>query len=176
MTRVGTCGVESRSEVSGKCEPGSTWLGLRGYRCSPVGMDSDLNEVQERGEDSAFGAALEEGRHDRALAMAEQGMEDPNTPDWLVTSEGLRVALAADDPEQVVGQMSDARRLSLRRLGREPDALEHEVEAFRAKNAVGETLRVAAGRALDRRLGSVPPEWRGICGSPSSSAEVEGTA
>lgn len=114
MTRVGTCGVESRSEVSGKCEPGSTWLGLRGYRCSPVGMDSDLNEVQEQGEDSAFRAALEEGRHDRALAMAERGMEDPNTPDWFVTSEGLRVALAADDPEQVVDRMSDARRLSLR--------------------------------------------------------------
>jgi hypothetical protein len=52
--------------------------------------------------------------------------------------------------------MSDARRLSLKRLGREPDALEHEVEAFRARNDVGETMRVEAGRASNRRLG-IPP-------------------
>lgn len=52
--------------------------------------------------------------------------------------------------------MSDARRLSLKRLGREPDALEHEVETFRARKDVGGTIRIDAERALDRRLG-IPP-------------------
>lgn len=208
-------------------------------------FDADLEEGQAARDESEFREVLREGRHDRALEIAEQGAEDSDTPDWLVTSmleavglslaaagrydesiaaferaleldwdvipdgrceiarvlleagrndeadalwkelrdadpdgvwtlnagglsyndvgrdeeavewlaEGLRVALAADDPEQVVDQMSDARRLSLRRLGREPDALEHEVEAFRAKNAVGETMRLTTGRAVDRQLG-----------------------
>lgn len=85
------------------------------------------------------------------LSYSGVGREE-EAVEWL--AEGLRVTLAADDPEQVVDQMSDARRLSLRRLGREPDALEHEVEALRAKNAVGETLRFTAARAAGRQLGA----------------------
>jgi hypothetical protein len=79
---------------------------------------------------------------------------DEEAVKWL--GEGLRLALAADDPLQIVDQMSDARRLSLKRLGREPDSPEHEVEAFRARKDVGGTIRVEAERALDRRLG-IPP-------------------
>lgn len=76
---------------------------------------------------------------------------DDEAVEWL--GEGLRVALAREDPERVVDQMSDARRLSLRRLGREPDALEHEVEAFRAKAAEREEERIGALRASARRAG-----------------------
>lgn len=118
---------------------------------------------------------LEAGRHDQADALWRElwaanpeeqwtlnagGLSyhevgrDEDAVKWL--GEDLRLALADDDPLQIVDQMSDARRLSLKRLGREPDALEREVEAFRARKSVGETTRVEAGRALDRRLG-VPP-------------------
>lgn len=87
---------------------------------------------------------LEAGRHDEAdarwrelwaadpeeqwtlnaggLSYHEAG-RDEEAIKWL--GEGLRLALADDDPLRIVDQMSDARRLSLRRLGREPDALEH---------------------------------------------------
>ena len=87
------------------------------------------------------------------LSYHESG-RDEEAVKWL--GEGLRLALADDDPLQIVDQMSDARRLSLKRLGREPDALEYEVEAFRARKSVGETTRVEADRDLDRRLG-IPP-------------------
>jgi tetratricopeptide (TPR) repeat protein len=118
---------------------------------------------------------LEAGRHDEADALwRELRAVDPEEPwtlnagglsynevgrdeeaiEWL--GAGLRIALAEDDSLKIVDQMSDARRLSLRRLGREPDALEHEVEAYRARQGVGETMRVEEDRALDRRLG-IPP-------------------
>lgn len=88
------------------------------------------------------------------LSYHEAG-RDEEAVRWL--GEGLRLALADDDPLQIVDQMSDARRLSLRRLGREPDAREHEVEAFRARKDVGATIRVEADRALGRRLGTPSP-------------------
>jgi tetratricopeptide (TPR) repeat protein len=83
------------------------------------------------------------------LAYHEVG-RDEEAVAWL--GEGLRVALSRDDPEQVVDQMSDARRVSLRRLGRDLDGLEREVEAFRAELSDrelqrAEELRVAAKRA-----------------------------
>jgi hypothetical protein len=87
------------------------------------------------------------------LSYHEAG-RDEEAVKWL--GEGLRLALADDDPLQIVDQMSDARRLSLKRLGREPDALEHEVEALRARKDIGGTTRVEEGLALDRRLG-IPP-------------------
>jgi tetratricopeptide (TPR) repeat protein len=83
------------------------------------------------------------------LAYNEVG-RDQEAAEWL--AEGLRVALARDDPERVVDQMSDARRVSLRRLGRELDELERDVDAFRARAAKLEQeraveLRVAAKQA-----------------------------
>jgi hypothetical protein len=118
---------------------------------------------------------LEAGRHDEADALwQELWAAEPEEP-WMLNAgglsyhevgrdedavrwlgEGLRIALADEDPLQIVDQMSDARRLSLKRLGRESDALEHEVEAFRARKDVGGTIRVEADRAWDRRLG-IPP-------------------
>lgn len=118
---------------------------------------------------------LEADRHDQADALwRELWAAEPEEP-WMLNAgglsyhevgrdedavrwlgEGLRIALADGDPLQIVDQMSDARRLSLKRLGREPDALEHEVEALRVRKDVGGTMRVEAGRALDRRLG-IPP-------------------
>ena len=79
---------------------------------------------------------------------------DEEAVKWL--GEGLRLALADEDPLQIVDQMSDARRQSLKRLGREPDALEHEVEAFRARQGIGQMREVEADRASARRFG-IPP-------------------
>jgi tetratricopeptide (TPR) repeat protein len=118
---------------------------------------------------------LEAGRHDEADALwRELWAADPEEP-WTLNAgdlsyneagrdeeavrwlgEGLRIALSDGDPLRIVDQMSDARRLSLKRLGREPDDLEHEVEASRARRGVGETMRVEAC-ALDRQLGTPPP-------------------
>jgi hypothetical protein len=49
--------------------------------------------------------------------------------------------------------MSDARRVSLQRLGREQDELEREVDAFRVKAAAREEERMAALRVSLRRSG-----------------------
>lgn len=84
------------------------------------------------------------------LSYHEAG-RDAEAVKWL--GEGLRLALADDDPLQIVDQMSDARRLSLKRLGREPDSLEHEVEAFRAREDLAAAIRIGKERDLDRRLG-----------------------
>ncbi|MDQ2894946.1 MAG: SEC-C metal-binding domain-containing protein [Actinomycetota bacterium] len=79
-----------------------------------------------------------------------QVARDPDAVQWL--GEGLRVAIGRDDPEHVVDQMSDVRRVSLRRLGQELDEREREVEAFRAGAAARRQeqvteLRLAATRA-----------------------------
>jgi tetratricopeptide (TPR) repeat protein len=84
------------------------------------------------------------------LAYNQVG-RDEEAVEWL--TDGLRVALANEDPEHVVNQMSDARRLSLRRLGREQDELEREVDTFRARAAVREEERMAALRGSLRRSG-----------------------
>ncbi len=84
------------------------------------------------------------------LAYNQVG-RDEEAVEWL--ADGVRVALAKDDPQHVVDQMSDARRASLRRLGRELDELELDVEAFRARAAVREEKRMAALRGSLRRSG-----------------------
>ena len=78
---------------------------------------------------------------------------DEEAVEWLAA--GLRAAIDREDPEHVADQMSDARRLSLRRLGREQDELERDVDAFRARGGGargGAHVRVprlaAAGRAF----------------------------
>jgi hypothetical protein len=82
------------------------------------------------------------------MAYAQVG-RDADAVEWL--GEGVRVAIARDDPERVVDQMSGTRRVSLKRLGRELDELEREVETFRARMAVRKPeelteLRTAAAR------------------------------
>jgi len=84
------------------------------------------------------------------LAFNQVG-RDAEAVEWL--AGGLRVALAEEDPQHVVDQMSDARRASLRRLGRDQDDLEREVDAFRARAAVREEERMASLRASLRRSG-----------------------
>jgi tetratricopeptide (TPR) repeat protein len=84
------------------------------------------------------------------LAYNDAG-RDEEAVQWL--ADGLRVALANEDPEHVVDQMSGARRLSLRRLGREHDELEHEVNAFRARAALREEQRIVELRGSLRRSG-----------------------
>jgi hypothetical protein len=84
------------------------------------------------------------------LAFNQVG-RDEEAVEWL--ADGLRVALAGEDAEHVVDQMSDARRLSLKRLGREQDELEREVDAFRARAAVRAEEQTAALRTSLRRSG-----------------------
>jgi SEC-C motif-containing protein len=99
------------------------------------------------------------------LAYHEAG-RDREAVEWLAA--GLRVALADEDAEHVVDQMSHARRRSLRELGRDPDTLEHEVDAFRARAAVREEERRADLRASLRRSG-IP-----VCGTRVDVAWVSG--
>jgi hypothetical protein len=67
------------------------------------------------------------------MADAEVG-RDAEAIEWL--AEAVRLAMVREVPEHVVDEMSDTRRLSLRRAGQELDQLEREVEAFRARAAV----------------------------------------
>ena len=83
------------------------------------------------------------------MAYGQVG-RDLEAVEWF--GEGLRVAIGRDDPEHVVDQMSDVRRVCLRRLGQELDEREREVQAFRAGAAARRQeqmteLRVAATRA-----------------------------
>ena len=82
------------------------------------------------------------------FAYGEAG-RDEEAAEWL--AEGLRIAMDRDDPERVVDQMSDERRVSLRRLGRELDELEREVEAFRARAVAREQQRRAEVRAAAKQ-------------------------
>jgi tetratricopeptide (TPR) repeat protein len=70
---------------------------------------------------------------------------------WL--GAGLRVAIDREDPERVVDQLSDARRVSLRRLGLDRDGLELEVETFLAAKAARDEERAAELRRQMRRAG-----------------------
>ncbi len=79
--------------------------------------------------------------------------------EWLAA--GLRRAIDRDDPERVVDQMSHARRLSLRRLGRERDDLEREVETFRAQVAQRDEQRAAESRRTMRAAG-IPTRGRAV--------------
>jgi hypothetical protein len=92
------------------------------------------------------------------LAYNQVG-RDEEAVEWL--ADGLRMAITNEDPEHVVDQMSDARRLSLRRLGSEQDELEREVDAFRAKAAVREEERMSALRGSLRRSG-IPVRGRPV--------------
>ncbi len=85
-----------------------------------------------------------------AHAYSQVG-RDEEAVEWLAA--GLRVAIGRDDPEHVVDQMSDARRVSLRRLGRELDELERDVEAFRARAASRQHERLSELRMTTKRAG-----------------------
>jgi len=85
------------------------------------------------------------------MAYAQVG-RDAEAVEWL--GEGVRVAIALDDPEHVVDQMSDTRRVSLKRLGRDLDELEREVETFRARVAVRKHEELTKFRAAAARIGT----------------------
>jgi hypothetical protein len=85
------------------------------------------------------------------MAYAHVG-RDVDAIEWL--GEGVRVAISRDDPEHVVDQMSDTRRISLKRVGRELDALEREVETFRARMAVREQEELTEFRSTAARIGT----------------------
>ena len=124
----------------GRCEIARVLL-LAGGNPAADGLWAEL-----RANDPAGAWTLNAG----GLAYNEVG-RDEEAVEWL--GDGLRVAMRRDDPEHVVDQMSDARRSSLRRLGRELDELERQVEAFRARAAVLEEEQLDAFRAAAKRSG-----------------------
>jgi tetratricopeptide (TPR) repeat protein len=77
---------------------------------------------------------------------------DGEAIEWL--GAALRVAIRREDPEHVVDQMSDVRRVSLRRMGLQLDELEREVEAFRARAAVRKQDELTEFRAAATRVGA----------------------
>jgi len=97
------------------------------------------------------------------MAYGEVG-RDEEAVEWLAA--GLRIAIDRDDPEHIVDQMSDARRVGLRRLGRGLDGLEREVEAFRARARVRRQTQLDELRVAARASGTP------VRGSPITAAWV----
>ncbi len=126
------------------------WEGVPDGRCEIARV---LLLAGRHDEADALWAGLREADPDGVWTLNAGGFayhrvsRDEEAVEWF--GEGIRLALADDDPLHVVDQMSDARRVSLRRLGRKLDALELAVEAWRARLAE----REAEQRAEARREG-----------------------
>lgn len=111
---------------------------------------------------------LKAGRTDEAHALLEEVKAD--TPDdvWLYNqaalayqdagdheralvwiTQGLELALATGDPEEVVAQLIDIRRVSLKHLGRDLDALEQRADEF-LEERLAELRSQRLGRDVDR--------------------------
>lgn len=123
----------------GRCEIARVLLLAGRHREADI-MRAELREADPEGVWTLYAGGMAYG----------QVARDPDAVEWL--GEGLRVAIGRDDPEHVVDQMSDVRRVSLRRQGQELDEREREVEAFRAGAAARRQeqvteLRLAATRA-----------------------------
>jgi len=107
------------------------WLGRPDGRCDEAEM------------------LLRVGQRTEAIALFEQCWEGDKEPWWVANNAGLaftdaseheqavawlgrgiEVAMAVDDPDHLVAQMCDLRRTSSMLLGRSPDALQREAEAF----------------------------------------------
>lgn len=73
-------------------------------------------------------------------ALAYQGVGDYERGLIWIT-QGLELALDIDDPEQVVAQLSDIRRVSLKHLGHDLDALERRADDFLEKKRAAERSR-----------------------------------
>ena len=79
--------------------------------------------------------------------------------EWL--TPGLRLELDRGDAERIVDQLSDARRQALKALGRDRDALEDEVDAFRRRAAQREERQVDGLGAAARATG-IPMRGRPV--------------
>jgi tetratricopeptide (TPR) repeat protein len=114
---------------------------------------------------------LQDGRMDEASALFEEVRDD--TPDdvWLYNqaalafqgvgnyeralvwiTQGLELALARGDPEEIVAQLSDIRRVSLKHLGHDLDALEQRADEF-LEERLAELRSQRLGRDVDRAPG-----------------------
>lgn len=124
----GRCEIARVLLLAGRhAEADAVWGALR--RADPDGVWT-LN---------AGGFAYSEvGRHDEAL-------------EWLTSA--LRLELDRSDAERIVDQLSDARRRALEALGRDRDALEDEVDAFRQRAAQREEQQADELRAAARAVG-----------------------
>ena len=88
----------------------------RGERAAEIWGQLKAKEPDDVWLYNAAGLSYSEvGEHELAVA-------------WL--GEGIELAIRTDDPEGLVGQLSDARRVSLAALGREHDELERRVDPF----------------------------------------------
>ena len=87
------------------------------------------------------------------LSYAEIG-EHELAVGWL--GDGIEVAIAGDDPEGVVAQLSDIRRRSLEALGREHDELERRADQFLERWQAARPRR-SQFDDFDEGLDDVPP-------------------
>lgn len=132
----------------GRCEVARVLL-LAGRHAQADALWEELREADPGGvwTLNAGGMAYNEvARFDEAL-------------EWLTC--GLRLELDRDDAERIVGQLSDARRVALKALGRERDALEAEVDAFRRRAAERDEQQLVDIRAAAHGAG-VPVRGRPI--------------
>ncbi len=74
---------------------------------------------------------------------------------WL--GEGIELAIGTDDPEDIVAQLSDIRRRSLKALGREPDELEQRVDPFLEQSRARALKRKSRYALLDAPEDEKPP-------------------
>lgn len=128
---------------------------------------------------------LQDGRMDEASALLEEVKAD--TPDdvWLYNqaalayqgvgkyeqaliwiTEGLELALATGDPEEIVAQLSDIRRVSLKHLGRDLDELERRADEF-----LEEKLEELRSQRLGRDVERVPGVEAGLAWFPRGEYE-----
>jgi tetratricopeptide (TPR) repeat protein len=92
---------------------------------------------------------LQDGRLDEASALFEEVRTDTPEDVWLYNqaalayqgagdheralawiTQGLELAMTTSDPEEVVAQLSDIRRVSLKHLGRDLDGLDQRADRF----------------------------------------------
>jgi len=136
-------------------EPGGYWIWAIGLALAAAGQYDESIATFERAIELGWDVVpdarceiarvlLEADRHDQADELWQELWAANPEEQWTLNAgglsyheagrneeaikwlgEGLRLALAVDDPLQIVDQMSDARRLSLKRLGRREEAATH---------------------------------------------------
>jgi tetratricopeptide (TPR) repeat protein len=119
-----------------------------GYRARPDARSFTAEFLLQAGRTDEAHALLEEVKADapdevwlyNQAALAYQDAGDHERALVWVT-QGVELALATGDPEQVVAQLSDIRRVSLKHLGRDLDELERRGDEFIEKKLEGERSR-----------------------------------
>ena len=90
------------------------------------------------------------------LSYREQGDDERALP-WL--TKGIELAIRDDDPEDIVAQLSHARRASLEALGQPLDELERDVDAFLARRRQRDRERLADTERRAAEIDAAADQW-----------------